>query len=248
MGKDLPHGFMNHGVNRGVVELHNRGAFPGGPVRVGTLAFMAWLNEPGAVAIAARTQDIELGRRQALELATSLAFPDTPKATGLPFAAIPGLPAREPPTSVKLPGAQGLRVDLLAPGARLGATVRIPELAWSAQAIPYYDYLLADAEPAAALAGGHCVPVRLPDVARFFWHKLYASIRRSGFPEKAAKDRQQALVLGAVLADGDGHRLKPAFSDAPAAMRKTIRPLRKELIARGAGHGAFVDLMHECLG
>ena len=89
-------------------------------------------------------------------------------------------------TSVKLPGAQGLRVDVLAAGTKLGAIVRVPELDWAALSVPYYDYLLAAPESAAMLAGNHCIPVRLPQAARFVWHKLYASASRHGFPEKAA--------------------------------------------------------------
>ena len=37
-------------VSRLLVELHNKGLFAGGLVVVGTQAFMAWLNELGAVA------------------------------------------------------------------------------------------------------------------------------------------------------------------------------------------------------
>ena len=138
-----------------------------------------------------------------------------PQATGLPFAAVPGLRASENATSVKLPGVQGLRVDVLAPGARLGSVVRVPELAWAAQAVPHYGYLLEASEPGAMLAGGHCIPVRLPQAARLVWHKLYSSTQRRGFREKAAKDQHQALVLAAVLAESDPLALRNAFSDAP---------------------------------
>ena len=66
---------------------------------------------------------------------------------------------------------------------------------------PFYDYLLDETEPGAMLAGNQCIPIRLPQAARFVWHKFYSSTQRCGFPEKAAKDQQQALVLGAVLAE-----------------------------------------------
>src|SRR5438552_16236668 len=46
-------------VARVLVELHNKGLFAGGLVMVGTLAFMAWLNELGAAAVSPRTQDID---------------------------------------------------------------------------------------------------------------------------------------------------------------------------------------------
>jgi hypothetical protein len=234
-------------ADRVLVELHNRQAFGAGLVLVGTLAYMAWLNELGAIAVTARTLDIDIARRQQLRLGTPLPFLNTMQATGLPFVAVPGLPSTLPSTSVKLPGVQGLRVDVLAPGKKLGATVRNPELQWAAQAVPFYDYLLAEPEPAAMLAGGHCIPVRLPQAARFVWHKLYASTQRRGFPEKAAKDRLQALVLGAVLADGDPQALRVAYRSAPAAMSAPIKPELDALLSRAQQHPALQDSLRECL-
>ncbi|MFA7268288.1 MAG: GSU2403 family nucleotidyltransferase fold protein [Sterolibacterium sp.] len=235
-------------VARVLVELHNRQAFEAGLVLVGTLGYMAWLNELGAVAVAARTLDVDLARRQQLRLGVPLPFLATMHATGLPFAAVPGLPSTEPSTSVKLPGAQGLRVDMLAPGKVLGATINIPELEWSAQGVPFYDYLLDAPEPGAMLAGGHCIPVRLPQAARFVWHKLYSSTQRHGFPEKAAKDQRQALILGAVLMDTDAHALQLAFKAMPALMIAALRPLANSLSSRAQEHPALRDTLCKCLG
>jgi hypothetical protein len=233
---------------RVLVELHNRRAFDAGMILTGSLAYMSWLNELGAIAVAARTEDVDLARRQRLKLDAPLPFFSAMRATGLPFSAVPGMPSTKAPTSVKLTGAQGLRVDVLAPGNVLGGTVSIPELEWSAQTVPFYDYLLAAPEPGAVLAGGHCIPVTLPQAARLVWHKLYASTRRRGFPEKAAKDQQQALVLGAVLADAEFSALKRAFKDAPAAMTNPVRPLVRKLAARAQPHPALLDALRECLG
>lgn len=234
-------------VARVLVELHNRGAFQAGLVLVGTLGYMAWLNELGAIVASARTQDIDLARRQQLKLAAPLPFLKTLQATGLPFAAVPGLRADENATSVKLPGVQGLRVDVLAPGARLGSVVRVPELAWAAQTVPHYGYLLEAPEPGAMMAGGHCIPVRLPQAARFVWHKLYSSTQRRGFREKAAKDQQQALVLAAALAESDPLALKLAFAEAPAPMTRAISPLCSSLVKRLGAHQALGEMMSECL-
>lgn len=234
-------------VARVLVELHNRGAFQAGLVLVGTLGYMAWLNELGAIAASARTLDIDLARRQQLKLAAPLPFLRTLQATGLPFAAVPGLRASENATSVKLPGVQGLRVDVLAPGARLGSIVRVPELAWAAQTVPHYGYLLEASEPGAMMAGGHCIPVRLPQAARFVWHKLYSSTQRRGFREKAAKDQQQALVLAAVLAESEPLALKLAFAEAPASMTKAVRPLYASLVKRLGAHPALGEMLTECL-
>lgn len=219
-----------------------------GLVLVGTLGFMAWMNELGAIAVSARTLDIDRARRQRLKLAAPLSFLSTLQATGLPFSAVPGLPSTQTSTSVKLPGVQGLRVDVLAPGKVLGAIVKLPELDWAAQTIPHYDYLLEAPEPGAALAGGHCIPVRLPQPGRLVWHKLYASLHRRGFPEKAAKDRQQALVLAAILADVEPHALRTAFAAMPAAMSREIRPLMADLVATLDAHLELQALIGECIG
>ena len=234
-------------VARVLVELHNRGAFAAGLVLVGTLGYMAWLNELGAIAVSARTLDIDLARRQPLKLAAPLSFLTTLQATGLPFKPVPGMPATQASTSVKLPGVRGLRVDVLAPGKTLGAVARVPELDWAAQAIPHYDYLLEAPEPGAMLAGGHCIPVRLPQAARLVWHKLYASTNRRGFHEKAAKDRRQALVLAAVLAETAPQALTLAFRKAPVAMARTIRPLCGRLLKGLDDPAALREVLSECL-
>ena len=216
-----------------MVELHNANAFEAGLTLVGTLCYMAWLNELGAKAIAVRTQDIDLARRQSLKLAAPLPFLQTVQATLLPFAAIPGLPSHSPPTSVKLPGREGLRIDLLAPGRALGASVPIPELQWHAQGVPHFDYLLEKPSLAAVLAGGHCVPVRIPRPERWIWHKLYSSTARRGFPEKADKDLLQAATLAAILTEQDDDVISDALGDVPAALktaaRKRLPALRKAL-------------------
>jgi hypothetical protein len=235
-------------VARVLVELYNKGAFEAGLVLVGTLGYMAWLNELGAIAISARTQDIDLARRQALKLAAPLPLLQTMKQTGLPFVAVPGFPSSAPSTTLKLRGIQSLRIDVLAPGKTLGAVIPVPEMEWTAQAIPHYDYLLEVPEHGAMLAGGHCIPVRLPQAARMVWHKLYSSTSRLGFPEKAAKDRGQALVLAALLVESDAQALLEAFAVAPAALRKKIKPLRSSLLAELEAYPELQVVLQDCLG
>jgi hypothetical protein len=207
------------GVAAVLVELHNRRIFEAGLVVVGALAYMSWLNEYGAMATAARTQDIDLARRQSLKLATPISFLSSMQATQMPFVRVPGMPGENPSTSVKMPGAEGLRVDILAPGAMLGQIVARPELQWHAQAIPYYDYLLEDGRRAAILAGGHCIPVVLPAVARMIWHKLYSSTHRATEPAKAEKDLVQAVTLAAILIEQENVSLRESFRGAPQALR-----------------------------
>jgi hypothetical protein len=222
------------GVASVLVALHNQGLLAAGLALVGTLGFMAWLNELGATAVAARTQDVDLAARQPLKLAAPQSFLDVLQSSRLAFAPVPGL-AREPPTSAKLKGAEGLRVDLLAHGQVLGQTLPIPSLGWHAQTVPYFDDLLSQAQQAAVLAGGHCVPVLLPRPERLVWHKLYSSAARRSFPEKAEKDLRQAATVASVLVEQNDEALAPSFRQLPAAMRKIVRTrlpaLRRALAA-----------------
>jgi hypothetical protein len=216
-------------VARVLVELRNKGLFAGGLVMVGTLAYMAWLNEFGAAAVSSRTQDIDLARRQALKLGTPMSFLDTVQATKLKFFPVPGMPNSAPPTSVKRAGVEGLRVDVLTPGDTLGQIVAMPELKWHAQTVPQYDYLLTETREAAALAGGHCIPVNLPSPERFVWHKLYSSTTRINEPSKAQKDILQAATLAAVLVEQDDASLEESAGEAPAAVLAAART-RLELL------------------
>ena len=236
-------------TSRVLVELHNHGVFDAGLVLVGTLAFMAWLNRSGAVIPApARTLDIDLARAGGLSLGSPISLLESLRRTTLPFHPVPGFPSHAPSTSFKLAGAQGLRVDLLAPARTLGETIPAPDLQWSAQGVPHFDYLLDRAERGTLLAGGHCVPVRLPQAGRFVWHKLYSSARRGGFSDKAAKDRGQALVLAAILAETSPSELEQAREDAPDALIEAVRPQAIQLEEQARDHPELVALLRSMLG
>jgi hypothetical protein len=183
---------------------------------------MGWLNEFGAIAPTAHTQDIDFARNGSLKLASNVSFLSSMTATHLPFHRIPGLPSQRPSTSVKLRGVDGLRVDVLAPGPRLGETIDLPELDWHAQTIPHFNYLLEDPANCATLAGGHCIPVKLPDPARFLWQKIYSSTRRTDNPSKADKDLRQAVTLAAILVEQANARLRDSFQAAPTELRSAV--------------------------
>ena len=104
-------------------RLHNAGLFEEAACSlVGTLCYMAWLNELGVKAVIARTQDIDLARRRALQAGHPPALPGHDRgARELKFSPVPGMPSRSPPTSVKRPGANELRIDVLADGPTLGS-------------------------------------------------------------------------------------------------------------------------------
>ena len=102
--RKLGYQVADKGVANILVELHNRRVFDAGLAVVGTLCYMSWLNEYGAMAVAVRTQDVDLARRQRLKLAASVPFLSSMQATRLPFKTVPGTPSHAPSTSVKLPG------------------------------------------------------------------------------------------------------------------------------------------------
>jgi hypothetical protein len=202
------------------VELHNRKILQAGLAAVGDLAYMSWLNEYGVAASAAKgLEEVELGRLQTLKLATTISFLSTLQATQLPFAELASTSNKKRPTAVKLPGAGGLRVSLFAPGPILGEIVPVPELEWHAQTVPFYGYLLDGGRPAAILAGSHCIPITLPEVARMVWHRLYASTRRVKDPTSAERDLVQAATLAAILVEQAGAVLRESYREAPRELR-----------------------------
>jgi hypothetical protein len=79
--------------------------------------------------------------------------------------------------------------------------------------------LLEDSRQAAILAGGHCIPVVLPNIERMIWHKLYSSTKRTHEPEKAEKDLIQAVTLAAIIVEQNGVILSDSFHQAPKALR-----------------------------
>ena len=218
-----------------LVELRNRRIFEAGMVVVGTLAFLSWLNEYGAMAATAAAQDVELARRQTLKLATPVSFLSAMHATQLPFALIPGVPAKNPPTSVKLPGAEGRRVEVSRPRSPAGRHRRACRNSTGMRKpFPFYDYLLEGSRAAGALAGGHCVPILLPDVARMIWYDLHSSTRRSKDPDKAEKDLVQAATLAAIVIEQQSVLLRESYREAPRELRNAAHsrlPRLEKLLA-----------------
>ncbi|MEO7853679.1 MAG: GSU2403 family nucleotidyltransferase fold protein [Rubrivivax sp.] len=153
----------------------------------------------GAVGVAARTQDIALACRHRLALAAPLSFLGTVAATRLDFSSGAGHGSAVASTSVRRPGWQGLRVDVLTPDKTLGQFVPLPELRWHAQTVPHCDCLLKEFRRVALLEGGHCVPVNAPAPERLVWHKLYSSASRGGDRVKPEKGPWQAATGAGTL-------------------------------------------------
>jgi len=234
-------------VARVLVELYNRQLMAAGLVVVGTLAYMAWLNDLGVVAVAVRTQDIDLARRQKLRLAAPLSLLEAVAASQLEFTPVPGMPSERPSTSLKRPGKDGLRVDVLIPGKTLGQVVAVPELLWHAQTVPHYDYLLQAERRIAMLAAGHCVPVNTPAPERLMWHKLYSSARRASDRSKAEKDLRQAATLAAVLVEVDDLSLERTLPEVPAEVVAAAKSRLPSLQALLQAHPQTLEQMEAVL-
>lgn len=235
-------------VARVLVELHNAQLLQAGLCVVGTLAYMSWLNELGVKVAVAQTQDLDFGTHHDLKLAISQSFMDVMQRTKLGFNPVPGLSPADTASSVKLPGPQGLRVDVLTSGEETGQRRALPALNWTAQTVVHYDYLMAETRQAAVLAGTHCIPVRVPAVERFIWHKFFSSLVRKSFPEKAAKDREQALLLSAVLCDEDEDQLLESAQELPASLRAVLVSKRQVLLRSAQGHDGVSRVLSQALG
>jgi hypothetical protein len=136
-----------------------------------------------------------------------------------------------------------LRVDILAPGKQLGKIVQAKELAWAAQQVPFYDYLLEDPVQAAILAGGHCIPLAIPQAGRFACHKLFSAADPKRSREKAEKDLRQAAVLIAALTEADRQEMDSALETIPNGMRKAVRASAKKTLMMLAAHEDVADLI-----
>jgi hypothetical protein len=200
-----------------LIEMHNRGVFRAGMTVCGALAFESWLNEYGAIATIVETREhLELARRQPLKLATPVSLLSIMQATQLPFEIL-SAQSKQPSTSVML--GRSLTVDFLAPGAISGDVVAAPELEWHARTMPFYSYLLEGSRNAVILAGGHCIPVMLPDVTRMIWYSLYMSTRRRKDAASAEDDLVRAATLAAILIEQEHLVLRESYRGAPRDLR-----------------------------
>lgn len=208
-----------------LAALFNRGLFRAGLCLVGSHAFGVLLNELGVIGPGYRTHDIDVARGHALALAGAgdVSLQALLRETGLPFAPVPGMPSHKPSASFKLPGAESLMVDLLAPGRSAGEVIEVRELNAHAQAVPLLDFLIEDPIDAVVLSPNQVVPVKVPAPERFALHKLLASQSRKSARDKVRKDLEQAALLSAAIEEETPGSLRDAFQRTPAQARSAIR-------------------------
>ena len=185
-----------------LAALYNHDLFRAGLTLVGSHAYGALVNEYGISAPSYSTQDIDLARRQPLEIV---------------------LPAELDFRRILGEGAEGLSVNLLVPGKAPGKMVAVEELRTHAQEIPLLEFLVKDSVDAIAVGPNHVVPVRVPAPERFVLHKLLSSQGRKTDREKIRKDLEQAAVLAAVIEEDTPGILKDTFRKVPTPARGAIK-------------------------
>ncbi len=143
------------------------------------------------------------------------------------------------PLSYKSAGRDRLRVDLLVPARGDEVSIRpVPELKANAQAMPHLRPVLAHPIDAVVLCRERVVPVKVPKAEALAWHKGLLSQLRGATSDKRGKDRAQAAVLLAVLAEEAPGELESAFDALPRVVKSKIRKAAGpvlELLQR-AGH------------
>ena len=129
----------------------------------------------------------------------------------------------------KFRGSDGVEIEFLSPARRGGLTsAAIPQLGISAETLPYMDYLIADAVPAALLHGSG-VFVRVPHPARYAVHKLIVAQKRPIGEAKRGKDLEQARELMEALEALAPDELADALDDARSRGKKWREPIEASL-------------------
>ena len=196
------------------------GVFRLGGTLVGTVAFRHYEGELG-VALGfdqlAQTGDLDIGSFERLSFAIGDAV-DTPLAEVFSDLRFRPVPALDHGRTWRWEQASGdTLVEFLTPATRDEGIRDLPALGVSALALRHLDFLLEDPIPAVSLYRSG-VLVQVPRPERFAVHKLIVAERRQGGPDalKARKDRAQADLLIAVLAEARPDELREAYHAAMA--------------------------------
>jgi hypothetical protein len=229
--------------------LANHALFAAGAVLVGSHAYGALLNELGVRAASLSTEDVDIvrGRRLDAALLQRADFEGMLADSTVVLVPVPGF-GKAPPTSYKAPGSDRFRVDLLVPSGEDVVGIKpVPELNAHAQAMPHMRHLLVRPIDAIMVGREAVVSVRVPRPEALAWHKVLLSQLRTATLDKRNKDRAQAAVLLAVLAEDAPAALKEAMEALPAAARgltrKAVLPVVRLL--EQAGHVRAAEWVHE---
>ena len=218
-----------------IAALARAGTFRLGGVLVGTNAFRVYEGELGlrlTLDQAAMTNDIDIASFEKLSLALGeevLPSINTVLAD-FEFDPVPSLHTGQI-WRWRQSKSQTL-VEFLTPSFDEKEDLReLAALGVSAQSLHYLNYLIAEPIQAAAIYRDGIL-VQVPRPERFAIHKLIVADRRVGGPEslKARKDRLQAELMIAILAEDRPSELREAYEDA---MERG--PRWRERLARSLG-------------
>ncbi|MEI2686065.1 MAG: GSU2403 family nucleotidyltransferase fold protein [Cypionkella sp.] len=202
-----------------LAAFERAGVFRLGGTIVGTHAFRFYEAELGirySTSDLAQTGDIDIASFERLSLAlgdhVETALAETFQA--LDFAPLPSTSGTavwrwKQSTTASL-------VEFLTPSFRPEEDIRpLPALGVSAQSLHYLNYLIAQPIKAAALYRSGIL-IQIPRPENFAIHKLIVADRRQGGPNqiKSIKDRAQAALLIAALAEDRPADLAEAYHDA----------------------------------
>lgn len=210
--------------------LSDASVFRAGGVLVGTQAFTCMANLLGVVfdAQTTRTANIDVADDTSIALGLEAADPDflqRLRAAEPAFFAMPGMEPNEPSTSFKVRG-RDLRIDFLTPSSRRArwAPILLPHLGIAAQPMEGLDYIVENSLDAAIITGSG-IRARIPQPARFAFHKLWVASRRPGSEApKSRKDVRQAAALLEVLIEDRPGDIEVAWSAlAGRGMRRPIK-------------------------
>jgi hypothetical protein len=233
-------------------SLANRGLFRAGAVLVGSHAYGALLNELAVRAAAFATEDVDVARDRPLDLALpdDVTFETILAESTVPLVPVPALDRKAPVTSYKVPGKDALRVDLLVPARGDEVTVRaVRELGANAQAVPGLRPLLARPVPAIVMGREGIIPVTVPRPEALAWHKLLLARTRAATSDKRGKDRAQAAVLLAVLAEDAEETVESGLDELPGSARRRAREACRPVVhtLRQAGHDRAADAVERAV-
>ena len=204
---------------RVIKSLAESGVFHLHGVLAGTQAFLVLGNLLGVrwKRGSLRTHDIDIAGDRRVDIAVPNVRADPPKileSLKMGFLPVPPLNPNDPSTSFKVRG-RSLRVDLLTPAStsRQKRPVFIQRFHAAAQPLRFLDFLIKDPVPGAVVDGGGIL-VNVPAPARFAFHKLITSQKRSlVMHDKVEKDLLQAAQILLVMSDERRGDLLLAWED-----------------------------------
>lgn len=201
-----------------LLAFSRTGVFRLGGTLVGTSAYSLYQGDLGIrmdYEELAQTGDVDFASFERLSVALEDKVDESPHdiLTSLKFDPVPGVNDRQ--VWKWRQSSSEAMVEFLTPAFGDESVKPLPALGVSAQALNYLNFLIADPIPAIALYRSG-VLVQIPRPERFAIHKLIVADRRKGGPDqfKARKDRAQAALLIAVLAEDRPDELIDAYEDA----------------------------------